>query len=107
MFRPVGASSNVRFEGRVVASTHRDLRELARHGLFREDLFYRLAVFALAVPGLDQRIEDIPALAAHFASRQERRIEFSPAAIRRLGRHTFSIRINSGMFERLARCDEE
>ncbi|WP_213308671.1 sigma-54-dependent transcriptional regulator [Paraburkholderia sacchari] len=89
MFRPVGASSNVRFEGRVVASTHRDLRELARQGLFREDLFYRLAVFVLAVPGLDQRIEDIAALAAHFASRQERRIEFSPAAIRRLGRHTW------------------
>ncbi|WP_028203896.1 sigma-54-dependent transcriptional regulator [Paraburkholderia nodosa] len=88
-FRPVGASSSVRFEGRVVASTHRDLRELARQGLFREDLFYRLAVFVLAVPGLDQRVEDIPALAAHFASQQERRIEFSPAALRRLGRHAW------------------
>ncbi|MCP3727955.1 sigma-54 dependent transcriptional regulator [Paraburkholderia sp. CNPSo 3272] len=88
-FRPVGASSSVRFEGRVVASTHRDLRELARQGLFREDLFYRLAVFVLAVPGLDQRVEDIPALAAHFASQQERRIEFSPAALRRLGRHVW------------------
>ncbi|MEX3981194.1 sigma 54-interacting transcriptional regulator [Paraburkholderia sp. EG287A] len=88
-FRPVGASSSVRFEGRVVASTHRDLRELARQGLFREDLFYRLAVFVLAVPGLDQRVEDIAALAAHFASQQERRIEFSPAALRRLGRHAW------------------
>ncbi|HKR44159.1 MAG TPA: sigma-54 dependent transcriptional regulator [Paraburkholderia sp.] len=88
-FRPVGASLSVRFEGRVVASTHRDLRELARQGLFREDLFYRLAVFVLAVPGLDQRVEDIPALAAHFASQQERRIEFSPAALRRLGRHAW------------------
>ncbi len=53
----------------VVASTHRDLRELAHQGLFREDLFYRLAVFVLAVPGLDQRVEDIPALAAHFGAR--------------------------------------
>ena len=88
-FRPVGASLSVRFEGRVVASTHRDLRELARQGLFREDQFYRLAVFVLAVPGLDQRVEDIPALAAHFASQQERRIEFSPAALRRLGRHAW------------------
>lgn len=88
-FRPVGASTNLRFEGRVVASTHRDLRELAHQGLFREDLFYRLAVFVLAVPGLDQRVEDIPALVAHFASQQERRIEFSPTAIRRLGRHTW------------------
>lgn len=88
-FRPVGGSSSLRFEGRVVASTHRDLRELAHQGLFREDLFYRLAVFVLAVPGLDQRVEDIPALVAHFASQQERRIEFSPAALRRLGRHAW------------------
>jgi DNA-binding NtrC family response regulator len=88
-FRPVGSSSSLRFEGRVVAATHRDLRERARDGLFREDLFYRLAVFVLAVPGLDQRVEDIPALVSHFAAQQARRIEFSPAAIRRLGRHTW------------------
>jgi len=88
-FRPVGSSSSLRFEGRVVAATHRDLRERAHQGLFREDLFYRLAVFVLAVPGLDQRVEDIPALVAHFASQHARRIEFSPAAIRRLSRHTW------------------
>lgn len=86
-FRPVGASSTLSFEGRVVAATHRDLRELAQQGLFREDLFYRLAVFVLAVPGLDQRAEDIPALVAHFAAQHARRLEFSPAAIRRLSRH--------------------
>ncbi|MEM5330454.1 sigma 54-interacting transcriptional regulator [Paraburkholderia sp. JHI2823] len=88
-FRPVGSSSSLRFEGRVVAATHRDLRERAHQGLFREDLFYRLAVLVLAVPGLDQRVEDIPALVAHFASQHARRIEFSPGAIRRLSRHTW------------------
>jgi tetratricopeptide (TPR) repeat protein len=88
-FRPVGSSTSLRFEGRVVAATHRDLRELAHQGLFREDLFYRLAVFVLAVPGLDQRAEDIPALVAHFAARHARHLEFSPAAIRRLSRHTW------------------
>ncbi|WP_175905632.1 sigma 54-interacting transcriptional regulator [Burkholderia seminalis] len=88
-FRPIGASTSLRFEGRIIAATHRDLRELARDGRFREDLFYRLAVFVLTVPGLDQRIEDIPALVAHFASRQPRRLEFSPAAIRRLCQHAW------------------
>jgi DNA-binding NtrC family response regulator len=88
-FRPVGSSTSLRFEGRVVAATHRDLRELAHEGLFREDLFYRLAVFVLAVPGLDQRVEDIPALVAHFASQHTRRLEFAPAAIRRLSRHAW------------------
>ena len=88
-FRPVGSSTSLRFEGRVVASTHRDLRELARDGRFREDLFYRLAVFVLAVPGLEQRVEDIPALVAQFASQHARRLEFSPAAIRRLSQHSW------------------
>lgn len=83
-FRPIGSSASVRFEGRVVAATHRDLRVAAHEGRFREDLFYRLAVFVLAVPGLEQRSEDIPALLAHFAAQQSRAIEFTPAAIRRL-----------------------
>ncbi|MFL9861070.1 sigma 54-interacting transcriptional regulator [Paraburkholderia madseniana] len=81
-FRPVGSSSSARFEGRVVAATHRDLRLAVREGRFREDLFYRLAVFVLTVPGLDQRIEDIPLLIDHFAAQQSRVIEFTPAAIR-------------------------
>jgi tetratricopeptide (TPR) repeat protein len=88
-FRPIGSSTNLHFAGRVVAATHRDLRELAREGLFREDLFYRLAVFVLAVPGLEQRIEDIPALVTHFAAQHTRRLEFSPAAIRRLSQHAW------------------
>nr|WP_269112410.1 sigma-54 dependent transcriptional regulator [Burkholderia diffusa] len=83
-FRPVGASASLRFDGRVVAATHRNLLEEARAGRFREDLFYRLAVFILNVPGLAQRSEDIPLLAAHFAARQAREIAFSPAAIKRL-----------------------
>ncbi|EEA02396.1 putative sigma54 specific transcriptional regulator [Burkholderia sp. H160] len=88
-FRPIGSSTSLHFAGRIVAATHRDLRELARNGLFREDLFYRLAVFVLAVPGLEQRVEDIPALVTHFASQHARRLEFSPAAIRRLGQHAW------------------
>ncbi|RQS29015.1 sigma-54-dependent Fis family transcriptional regulator [Burkholderia sp. Bp8992] len=83
-FRPIGASASLRFDGRVVAATHRNLLEDARAGRFREDLFYRLAVFILNVPGLAQRSEDIPLLAAHFAARQARALAFTPAAIKRL-----------------------
>ncbi|WP_118179764.1 sigma-54-dependent transcriptional regulator [Paraburkholderia phosphatilytica] len=88
-YRPIGSSTSLRFEGRIVAATHRDLRELARDGQFREDLFYRLAVFVLAVPGLEQRVEDIPALVTHFATQQTRRLEFSPVAMRALCQHTW------------------
>ncbi|MDN7177153.1 sigma-54 dependent transcriptional regulator [Caballeronia sp. SEWSISQ10-4 2] len=83
-FRPVGSSTNLHFEGRIVAATHRDLRESARNGAFRADLFYRLAVFVLTVPGLEERKDDIPGLVAHFAAKQSRRIEFAPAALKRL-----------------------
>lgn len=86
-FRPIGASASQRFAGRIVAATHRNLLEEARVGRFREDLFYRLAVFILNVPGLAQRSEDIPLLAAHFAGQQTRAIAFTPAAIKRMCEH--------------------
>ncbi|RQR49990.1 sigma-54-dependent Fis family transcriptional regulator [Burkholderia sp. Bp9140] len=86
-FRPIGASASQRFAGRIVAATHRNLLEEARVGRFREDLFYRLAVFILNVPGLAQRSEDIPLLAAHFAAQQTRAIAFTPAAIKRMCEH--------------------
>ncbi|WP_174980555.1 sigma-54-dependent transcriptional regulator [Burkholderia lata] len=88
-FRPIGASAPLRFDGRVVAATHRDLHEAVRLGHFREDLYYRLAVFVLAVPGLDQRADDIPALVRYFAAQQQRVIDFTPAAMQRLRRHAW------------------
>lgn len=64
---PVGASSPLTVDVRVVACTHRDLLALARSGAFREDLYYRLAVIELRMPSLRERVEDIPLLAQVFA----------------------------------------
>ncbi len=66
---PVGSKRPVRVDVRIVSATNRDLAELTREGLFREDLYYRLNVFPIFVPPLRQRREDIQALARHFIER--------------------------------------
>jgi len=88
-FRPIGSTEVKRFSGRVVAASHRDLEALVREGRFREDLYYRLAVFVLNLPGLDQRREDIPDLVNHFAALQPRPLTFSEAALQRLQNHSW------------------
>ena len=71
-FRVLGAAADSRFEGRVVAATHVDLDARRKEGRFREDLYYRLEVLRLRVPSLDERKEDIPALAERFARELQR-----------------------------------
>ena len=72
-YTTVGGRSPVRANVRIIAATHRDLRQLIRRGLFREDLFYRLNVVPLRLPPLRERTEDISDLARHFleAARNE------------------------------------
>jgi len=65
-FTSVGGRVPVKVNVRIVAATHRDLRQSIRAGQFREDLFYRLNVVPIRLPPLRDRAEDIPLLARHF-----------------------------------------
>jgi len=73
----IGEDKPVRVDVRVIAATHRDLEKLIEEGLFRSDLYYRLAVVPLEVPPLRDRREDIPLLAQHFLSRMCERTDRS------------------------------
>ncbi len=65
--RPVGATKAEPVDVRLLSATHRDLDAAMADGQFREDLYYRLDVVSLTLPRLEDRREDIPLLAAHFA----------------------------------------
>lgn len=65
-YSTVGGSRTIKADVRIITATHRDLRQLIRQGLFREDLYYRLNVVPLRVPALRERREDISDLVSHF-----------------------------------------
>jgi two-component system response regulator AtoC len=64
--QPVGGGESVSIDVRVIAATHRNLEQLVKDGLFREDLYYRLDVIPIELPRLRERREDIALLAEHF-----------------------------------------
>jgi PAS domain S-box-containing protein len=88
-YEPVGSAQTRKVDVRVIAATNRDLENAVQAGTFRDDLFYRLNVFPIVVPPLRDRPDDIPLLAAAFATRFARKIGRAveppcPRCIRRL-----------------------
>lgn len=88
-FIKVGDTKPTKIDVRIIAATNRDLKEEIKDGKFRDDLFYRLNVFAIHLPSLAERKEDIPLLASNFlkvfAERTNKRVTSMDAAfIKRL-----------------------
>ena len=79
--RRLGDSQDIKVDVRVVAATARDLSAEVGRGGFREDLFYRLNVFALHLPSLRERREDIPLLIDHFLGRMNARMGLSVTSV--------------------------
>lgn len=87
--RPVGSTSAIPVDVRIVSATHHNLEELVEQGDFREDLFYRLSVVPLRMPSLRERREDIHLLVEHFLQLVGKRTgrpakRFAPDALRHL-----------------------
>jgi sigma-54 dependent transcriptional regulator, flagellar regulatory protein len=87
----VGGRGSIAVDVRVVSATHRDLMTAIANQQFREDLYYRLAVFPIHAPGLAAHVEDIPSLVSHFLKGLGKGadIRFSSAAIATLSTHSW------------------
>jgi DNA-binding NtrC family response regulator len=85
-YRSLGAATDSRFDGRLIAATHVDLSARAAEGRFRQDLYYRLEVLTVRVPSLDERKEDIPALVEHLGREAPRRLHYAEDALAALMR---------------------
>jgi DNA-binding NtrC family response regulator len=88
-FERVGGSETVRTDVRLIAATHRDLKAWSDEGKFRPDLYYRLGVFAIDLPPLRERGEDLPLLVQFYLRRVSRELgrevrEVAPEALARL-----------------------
>jgi transcriptional regulator with GAF, ATPase, and Fis domain len=79
-FQRVGGQQTLTVNVRVIAATNRDLHRMVSEGRFREDVWYRIAVFPIHLPALRERPEDIPTLARHFALRASERLGLAPQA---------------------------
>ena len=89
-FTRVGGNQNVAVDVRIIAATNRDLEEMVRARTFREDLFFRLNVFPIALPPLRERPGDVPALVAYVLERHGATADkVTSAAMQALERYTW------------------
>lgn len=85
-FERVGGEETVSVDVRVIAATHRNLKEEVASGHFREDLYYRLHIVPINLPALRQRLDDLPVLVEHFLQRlghelRKPNLQIAPAAL--------------------------
>ncbi|MDH5409593.1 MAG: sigma-54 dependent transcriptional regulator [Gammaproteobacteria bacterium] len=107
VFERVGSNKSIKVDVRIIAATHRNLEEHIEQGNFREDLYYRLNVFPIEMPPLQQRVEDIPLLINELITRMEHEqrgsVRLTPAAITALCQYPWpgNVRELSNLIERL------
>jgi transcriptional regulator with GAF, ATPase, and Fis domain len=80
-FERVGGTRSIKLDVRLIAATNRDLKDASKTGAFRPDLYYRLNVVSLHMPALRERREDIPMLAAFFATQYGEKVKRRVAGI--------------------------
>lgn len=93
-YEPLGGTTTVKADVRILAATNKNLKKLVEEGIFREDLYFRLNVVKINLPPLSERREDIPILVDHFIQKfnnlKQKNIESaSPEVISILMRHDF------------------
>lgn len=90
---PVGSTTPLQIDVRVLAATNRDLEQMVKAGTFRKDLFFRLNVVPIHIPPLRQRPEDLPHLVGHFLGMFNQKcgkeMKVAPAVVDRLRRYSF------------------
>ncbi len=79
--RPIGALTETHVDVRIVSATHKNLSQMVEEGEFRQDLYYRLNVIELAIPGLKERTEDIPQLAQAISKRLAKGMGIQPPTL--------------------------
>jgi two-component system response regulator GlrR len=91
-FHPVGSQQQLEVDVRIIVATNKNLEELVKQGLFREDLYYRIHVIPIELPPLKDRREDIPLLMEHFLKKFSEQMKkkvkgLTPVAIQKLMLH--------------------
>jgi two-component system response regulator AtoC len=91
-FNRLGSNQTIKTDVRIISATNKDLHQRVKDGAFREDLYYRLAVFPMQLPPLRERLEDILPLTRHFLEKHARQlgIEVQPV----LSRSVFNVLLN-------------
>ena len=112
--QPLGSDRSVKFDARIIAATHRDLKEMVEQGTFRQDLYYRLNVLRIHMPPLRERREDIPSLVHRLLERHAENSKLAEPivtaqAMRALVEHSWkgNVRELSNILERALILAEE